>query len=79
MADPQHLHPSDAPARAPANEWDPPQKGDRIADGDSDLTGVYLPAEDAPVPPAARVRWGTLALVAIGLVVVLLVGAALLG
>lgn len=74
--DPHQLPPGGAP-REPANEWAPPQKGDRIIDGDSDIAAPYPPPEDPPVPPAAPVRWGALALAAIGLIVLLLIAVAL--
>lgn len=61
----------EAGGHAPQQDWRPPQKGDRIADGDPSVGELYQPQgeEDNRAHADAPPNWGTWALVAAGLLV----------
>ncbi|WP_296580688.1 hypothetical protein [Xanthobacter sp.] len=69
----------EASGRAPQQDWRSPERGDRIADGDSGLGALYerQSEEDNHAPANAPPNWGTWALVAAGLLVLGLAAASL--
>lgn len=61
--------------------WTPPQKGDRIIDGDPSVGALYEPQseEDNRAPATAPPSWRTWALIALGLALAAVLAAVLVG
>lgn len=71
----------EASGNRPQSAWSPPEKGDRIVDGDPTLGELYQPAseEDNRAPVSALPSWRTWAIIAIGLAALATAGVMLSG
>lgn len=61
----------EASGNRPQSAWEPPQRGDRIADGDPAVGELYRPRseEDNRVPASAPPSWRTWGFIVLGLIV----------